>query len=178
MQFSPWGRRMKPSYLYPMQFMQPPSGWSEVLLFLIGGGSFVASALLVSRLLRPHRPNVEKNAAYESGEDPKGNAWVQVNVRFYILALVFLLFEIEVVFMFPWAMLFADADLIAQTDGSWGWYSFAAMMVFILLLVLGLAYAWVNGHLDWIKPKPEVRDYPSPVPKQYYDQLNERYTKP
>lgn len=159
-----------------MQLIQPAAAWGEVLLFLIGGGLFVAVALLASRLVRPHRPNVEKNTAYESGEDAKGTAWIQFNVRFYMLALIFLLFEIELVFMFPWAMLFADPELLAQTNGNWGWYSFAAMMIFILLLVIALVYAWVNGHLDWIKPKPEVRDYSSPVPKQYYDQINERYT--
>ncbi len=160
-----------------MQISQPTSAWSEVLLFLIGGCAFVVVALLVSRLLRPHKPNAEKNTAYESGEEPKGHAWVQMNVRFYILALIFLLFEIEIVFMLPWATLFADPQLMAQTNGYWGMYAFGAMAVFVLLLVLGLAYAWVHGHLDWVKPKPEVRDYTSPVPKTLYEQLNERYAK-
>lgn len=160
-----------------MQISQSSSAWGEVLLFLIGGAVFVVVALLVSRVVRPHKPNPEKNSAYESGEEPKGNAWVQFHIRFYILALIFLLFEIEIVFMFPWATLFADAQLIEQTEGVWGWYAFGAMAVFILILVLGLAYAWVNGHLDWVKPKPDVRDYASPVPKTLYEQLNERYAK-
>jgi NADH-quinone oxidoreductase subunit A len=158
-----------------MPISHPSSAWAEVLLFIIGGFLFVTVALLVSRFLRPQKPNPEKNTAYESGEDPKGYAWVQFNVRFYILALIFLLFEIEIVFMLPWATLFADPELLAQTDGAWGWYAFTAMAIFILVLVLGLAYAWVNGHLDWVKPQPRVADYASPVPQQLYDQINERY---
>jgi NADH-quinone oxidoreductase subunit A len=167
----------KRSYLYRVQVSQELSAWGEVLLFLIGGFLFVAFALLVARFLRPHRPNVEKNAAYESGEEAKGHAWVQFNIRFYILALIFLLFEMELVFMLPWATLFADPQLIAETNGVWGWFSFIAMLIFVLILALGLAYAWVNGHLDWVKSNPRVHDYNSPVPKNLYDQVNERYRK-
>ncbi|MBA4145778.1 MAG: NADH-quinone oxidoreductase subunit A, partial [Cytophaga sp.] len=140
------------------------SGWSEVLLFIIGGLLFVTSALLVSRFIRPHRPNAEKQTTYESGEEPQGVAWIQFNIRFYIIALIFLLFEVEIVFLFPWATIFADENLIRQTNGAWGWFSLTEMVIFIAILAIGLAYAWSNGHLDWVKPDPQPTDFKSPVP--------------
>jgi len=153
------------------------SPWGEVLLFLVAGLAFVSAALLVSRILRPSRPNVEKLTPYESGEQPTGSPWVQFSARFYIIALIFLLFEVEVVFLFPWAVVFADADLIRETNGTWGWFSFVEMMIFVGVLALGLAYAWANGYLDWIRPKPDVTEFKSPVPGEMYKKINERYDK-
>ena len=114
---------------------------------------------------------------YESGEMPQGPAWVQFNLRFYVLALVFILFEVEVVFMFPWAVVFGDAQLHEQTAGSWGWLAFGEMLIFILILFLGLIYAWKQGHLDWVKSKPAVRDVKSPVPADKYEAINEKYKR-
>lgn len=151
------------------------SGWGQVMLFLAGGLLFVGMALFVSRLLRPNRPNPEKNATYESGESPVGSPWIQFNARFYIIALIFILFEVEIVFLFPWATVFADKEIMEQTDGRWGWTSLIEMILFVGILALGLAYAWAKGHLDWIKPEQKVSDYHSPVPKKLYDQINERY---
>ena len=142
---------------------------AEVLLFIIGGLLFVSSALLISRLIRPSRPNPEKLASYESGEEPVGSPWIQFNVRFYVIALIFILFEVEVVFLFPWATIFSNKEL--------GWYAFVEMIIFIGLLALGLAYAWRNGHLDWIKSKPQIGEFKSPVPKEIYKEINERYRK-
>lgn len=153
------------------------SEFGEVLLFIIGGTIFVVSALFVSRLIRPNRPNPEKLATYESGEEPISAAWTQFNVRFYIIALIFLLFEVEIVFLFPWATVFAKKELIDQTNGRWGWFALTEAVIFILVLGLGLAYAWVNGFLDWIKPDPKPTEYNSPVPKTYYEKINERFDK-
>ncbi|PZR39862.1 MAG: NADH-quinone oxidoreductase subunit A [Azospira oryzae] len=153
------------------------SGWSEVLLFIIGGLLFVTSALLVSRFIRPHRPNAEKQTTYESGEEPQGVAWIQFNIRFYIIALIFLLFEVEIVFLFPWATIFADENLIRQTNGAWGWFSLTEMVIFIAILAIGLAYAWSNGHLDWVKPDPQPTDFKSPVPTDFYTKINEQYRR-
>ncbi|MFZ5971443.1 MAG: NADH-quinone oxidoreductase subunit A [Bacteroidota bacterium] len=151
------------------------SGWAEVVLFLFGGLVFTGAALFVSRLIRPNRPNAEKLATYESGEQPAGSPWIQFNIRFYVIALVFLLFEVELVFLFPWATIFADKGLIDTTNGLWGRVAFVEMLFFVGILALGLAYAWAKGHLDWVKPKQKTTDYASPVPRQLYDQLNERY---
>lgn len=151
------------------------SEFSEILLFIIAGALFVAGPLVLSRLVRPNRPNPEKLSTYESGEEPVSSAWTQFNIRFYIIALVFLLFEVELVFFFPWATIFARKDLIQETGGLWGWFTLVEMVIFIGILALGLAYAWVNGYLDWVKPGPRTTNYKSAVPKEMYQQINEKY---
>lgn len=147
------------------------SGFGEVLLFIIGGALFIVVSLIVSRLIRPSRPNPEKLSTYESGEEPVTSAWTQYNLRFYVVALIFLLFEVELVVLFPWATVFSRQDLNEQTGGLWGWVSLLEMTLFILVLALGLAYAWANGYLDWVKPNPRPTSYKSPVPKEMYDKL-------
>lgn len=151
------------------------SGFGEVLLYIIGGTLFVSVALVTAWILRPNRPNPEKLSTYESGEEPAGAAWTQFNIRFYIIALIFLLFEVELIFLFPWATIFANKELVTQTDGVWGWLTFIEMIIFILVLALGLAYAWVNGHLDWIKPDPKPTEYTSHVPRTLYEKINAKY---
>jgi NADH-quinone oxidoreductase subunit A len=136
---------------------------------------FVVAAMTVSRLIRPSRPNDEKLSTYECGEESIGNAWGQFNARFYIIALIFILFEVEIIFLFPWATVFGNKDLIAETEGLWGWFSLVEMFLFISILVLGLAYAWSKGFLGWIKPEPEIKDYQSPVPKHLYEEINKKY---
>lgn len=153
------------------------SAFGEVLLYLVAGIVFILVTFLVSRLIRPHRPNPEKLATYESGEEPITSAWTQFNIRFYIVALIFLLFEVEIVFLFPWATVFARKELIEQTHGAWGWFSLIEMIIFIAILALGLAYAWVNGHLDWIKPDPKPTRIKSPVPPELYKKINEQYKR-
>ena len=152
------------------------SEFGEVLLYIIGGIAFVTVTFIASRLIRPHRPNPEKLTVYESGEEPVSSPWTQFNVRFYIVALIFLLFEVELVFLFPWATVFAKKELMEQTNGQWGWFSLIEMVLFILILGLGLAYAWVNGFLDWIRPEPKPSTVNSPVPPSLYVQLNSKYS--
>lgn len=77
--------------------------------------------------------------------------------------------------MFPWATVFAKKELLEETNGLWGWFSVIEVVVFIGVLALGLAYAWVNGHLDWIKPEPRPTETTSPVPRQLYERINEIY---
>lgn len=125
--------------------------------------------------MRPDRPNEQKLETYESGEQPVSNAWPQFNMRFYIVALIFILFEVEIIFLFPWATVFADKKLIEETNGAWGWFSLAEMIIFILILALGLAYAWVNGLFDWVKPVSKTNDFESVVPKELYNNINRKY---
>lgn len=146
-----------------------------ILLFIVAGFALLGIVLGIGSLLRPHRPNPEKNTTYESGEDPVGNANVQFNVRFYVVALIFVLFEVELVFLFPWAVVFGNEDLIAQTDGRWGWFALAEMAVFVGILSLGLAYAWAKGYLDWVRPEPKVTLIDTPVPADLYAKVNEKY---
>ncbi len=152
--------------------MNAISGFGTILLFLIGGLAFVVVTLLVGRILRPVKPNPEKQTTYESGEDPAHPALGQFNVRFYVIALIFILFEAELVFLFPWAIVFGDAQLIEETNGLWGRFSLVETFIFIGILGLGLIYVWAKGMLDWVKPKPRVSDYQSKIPDQAY----ERYT--
>jgi NADH-quinone oxidoreductase subunit A len=151
------------------------SAFGEVLLFIVVGIIFIVVTLFVSKIIRPHRPNPEKLSTYESGEEAIGSAWPQFNIRFYIIALIFLLFEVEIVFLFPWSTIFANKALISETNGKWGWFALIEMVVFILVLALGLAYAWKNGHLDWVKPDAKPTPFSSPVPKAKYDAVNEKY---
>jgi len=151
------------------------SGFGEILLFIIGGVSFVLITLVVARLIRPNRPNEEKLTTYESGEDPLGSAWGQFNPRFYVIALIFILFDVEIVFLFPWATVLGQVDLIELTDGTWGWFALAEMFIFVVILALGLAYAWAKGFLDWVKPQTNLTKYDSPVPLKMYQKINEKY---
>src|SRR5688500_10116283 len=153
------------------------SAFCEVLLFLFAGMIFILGTLLVSRLIRPHRPNPEKLTTYESGEEPVGPAWTQFNLRFYIVALIFLLFEVEILFLFPWATVFAKKEILEETNGLWGWFSVIEVVVFIAVLALGLAYAWVNGLLDWIKPEPTPTEIKPTVPRDLYQKINEQYAR-
>jgi NADH-quinone oxidoreductase subunit A len=158
-----------------MNQQQYLSAFGEVLLFIVAGAIFIIVTLFVSRIIRPHRPNPEKLSTYESGEEPVSSAWTQFNIRFYVIALIFLLFEVEIVFLFPWATIFANEKLIQETGGLWGWFSFVEMLVFILILALGLAYAWVKGYLNWVKPDPKPSAFTSPVPKEHYEAINKKY---
>ncbi len=153
--------------------MQEISGFGTVLLFLVGGLAFVLVTLLVGKLLRPVKPNPEKLTTYESGEDPAHSALGNFNPRFYVVALIFILFEAELVFLFPWAIVFGDEQLITETKGLWGRFALIETFIFIGILGLGLIYVWVKGMLDWVKPKPEKSDYQSKIPAKAY----ERYTR-
>lgn len=154
------------------------SGFGTVLLFIIGSVLFVVVTLLVGKILRPVRPNAEKLTTYESGEDPVGSAWSIFNIRFYVVALIFLLFETELVFLFPWATVFADAKMNAETEGLWGKFSLIETFIFIGILGVGLIYVWANGMLDWAKPDPKPASYKSKIPQSAYTHINTKdYTK-
>jgi NADH-quinone oxidoreductase subunit A len=120
-------------------------GYTPVAVFVILGIGFVVMVLGISSLLRPHNPQPEKLTTYECGERPIGQAWSQFNVRYYIFALMFVVFDVETVFLFPWAL-----RLKWFADNGLGLFVFVEMMVFIWILVLGLAYAWRKGVLKWL----------------------------
>ncbi len=117
-----------------------------ILIFFIIGAIFVLLGLFASAVIRPSNPNPMKLSTYECGEEPIGGPWVKFNLRYYIVALIFLLFEVEIVFLFPWAVVFKSLGLFA----------FAEMLVFVGILVAGLAYVWVKGDLEWDRPKPYI----------------------
>ncbi|MEM9895667.1 MAG: NADH-quinone oxidoreductase subunit A [Bacteroidota bacterium] len=156
--------------------MMEITGFGVVLLFIIGGIGFLLTTLVIGKLLRRKTsPSQEQLTTYESGEEPLGSAWGQFNIRFYVVALVFLLFEAELVFLFPWATVFADRDLLEQTNGLWAKFSFMETMIFVSILLVGLLYAWRKGMLEWIRPMSQSKNMKSDVPEDLYKQVNERY---
>lgn len=144
------------------------SEFGTILIFIIGGLAFAIIGLFASKLIRPSRPNYEKLTTYESGEDTVGSAWGQFNLKFYIIALIFVLFEVEIIYLFPWAIIFGDKEIIEGTDWNWAWFAITEMFIFIGVLALGLAYAWKKGYLDWVKPQQKPIDYTSKIPSEAY----------
>lgn len=101
----------------------------------------MAGAMLgIARLLRPRRPTAQKLIAYESGVDPVGADWTQSQIRYYVFAVLFVLFDVEAVFIFPWATRLEV----------YGGFGLVEMAIFIFILVLGLFYAWRKGVLRWV----------------------------
>lgn len=116
------------------------SSFGPVGIFLIVGVGFVIVTLAIAKLIRPSRPSETKLEAYECGEPVIGNAWIQFNPRFYIFALIFVVFDVEVVFLFPWAVAYRSLGLFALIE----------VVVFIAILLVGLLYAWKKGVLKWV----------------------------
>ena len=113
--------------------------WSAVMIAAIAGVILVASALIGARLLAPFAKERAKGVSYECGMLPIGRNWAQVHVRYYLIAILFLLFDVEVLFIFPWAITFMSLPE----------FVFLHMMFFIVILSLGLVYAWKRGVLEW-----------------------------
>ena len=111
-----------------------------ILLFIGLAVVFVGGGLLFSRLVAPHRPNKMKNLPYECGEPPVGQAWVQFNVGYYLFALLFLVFDVEAAFLYPWAVVLRSTGFVGLIE----------IGIFLLVLILGLAYAWRKGALEWV----------------------------
>ena len=120
--------------------------FASVLVFTLLGAAFVWVNLLIGRLLRPSNPQLRKLSTYECGEPASGSAWVNFNVRFYFIALIFIIFEVEIAFIFPVAVVFRDW---LQNDV--GLFAFGAIAVFTLIVFLGLIYDWCKGDLEWVK---------------------------
>ena len=123
--------------------------FGRVFIFLLVVVVFVAGGMIFAWLLRPNRPYPSKLSTYECGELPVGDTRVRFNVRFYVVALIFLIFDVEVVFLFPWATVYR----------SLGWFAFLEMLVFLGILIVGYAYVWAKGDLDWDKPAPKIPRY-------------------
>lgn len=148
---------------------------ATILVFVAVGVAFLGLTLAVGRLFRPDRPSPAKGDVYECGEEPIGSAWIQFDLRFYVVALLFVVFDVEIAFFFPWAVVFgsanraADATLpaaqrveAAQALGATAPPDAAAMealarlafvdlMVFFGILLVGFAYLWRRGDLEWVR---------------------------
>jgi NADH-quinone oxidoreductase subunit A len=120
-------------------FMQYINNYVMVSIFLILGILLPIIALTVGRFLRPHKPNEAKSTTYESGNEPVGPAQIRFNIRYYLFALMFVIFDVETVFLYPWAVAYNQLGL----------FVFVEMSIFILLLAVGLLYAWKKKVLQW-----------------------------
>ncbi len=167
-----------------------------LLLFLVIGTGFVFIHLMIGKLVRPIKPDPEKQTIYECGEPTIGSAWVQFDLRFYVVALLFVVFDVEVAFFFPWAIVFGQANAVANpeaaapgqvdvakrelmqvapgheiTEGdraaarSYAWMAFGDILVFFAVLLVGYAYLWARGDLQWVRALPERAQPPDVVAK-------------
>ena len=127
--------------------------FASVLAFLVVACVFLAATLLVGKFLRPATPNPLKNAGYECGETAIGSGWFNFNPRFYIVALIFLIFDVEVAFTFPVATVFRA--WVAAGDGG---VAFLEIAAFVAVLALGLAYVWRKRDLEWLRPPAPRQD--------------------
>lgn len=119
---------------------------ASILVFLAAVVGLLLGALVLWWALRPRRFSEEKLTTYECGEDPVGNAWIQFNIRFYVFALIFVVFDVEAVFLLPWATVFRELGPLAYLEG----------LVFIAILVVALAYVWRKGDLAWVRPEEKA----------------------
>ena len=116
-----------------------------VLVFALVGLGFGCVPLILGRLLGPHRPDAEKTSAYECGFVPFQDARIQFDVRYYLIAIIFILFDLEIAFLVPWAVIFKEVVVVDSIKT----FGFEEMLLFIGILVVGYVYAWVKGALDW-----------------------------
>jgi NADH:ubiquinone oxidoreductase subunit 3 (subunit A) len=114
--------------------------WIYIGLFVLISLFLPAAAIIIAGWLAPKKPNKIKNSTYECGIETVGDTWVQFKVQYYIYALVFLAFDVETIFLYPWAVAYQRLTLFAVIEA----------VVFLLLLTAGLAYAWKKGALQWV----------------------------
>jgi NADH-quinone oxidoreductase subunit A len=126
--------------------------FANVLVYILVSGGFIFGSMTLGKVLRPNRPTPEKLSTYECGEEAIGSAWIQFNVRFYIIALIFLIFDVEIAVLFPWATIFKKPGM--------GLLALAEILIFTAILVVGFIYVWVKGDLEWLKSLGEVKTEP------------------
>lgn len=120
--------------------------FANVLVFALLGAGLVGLMTGLSWLLRPHNPEPGKMSTYECGEPPTGGAWINFNIRFYLVALVFVIFDVEVAFIAPVTVVFRE-----WVERGAGLYAYAEIAIFLLILFVGLVYVWAKGDLEWVK---------------------------
>jgi len=121
-------------------------GTTTLLIFLGLAAVFVGAALWIGLLVRPRVKEKGREATYECGEVPVGQAWYNFNPRFYIIALIFLIFDVEIILTIPVAVVFRD-----WVGRNLGWLALGELLVFIVILIIGLVYVWGKGDLEWVK---------------------------
>ncbi len=120
--------------------------FGNVLVFVLLAAGLVGLMTGLSWLLRPHNPEPGKMSTYECGEPPTGGAWINFNIRFYLVALVFVIFDVEVAFIAPVAVVYRE--WVERGAGLW---AFGEIAMFLVILFVGLIYVWAKGDLEWVK---------------------------
>ena len=177
-----------------------------LLVFLVVGSGFLFIHLLIGKVIRPSKPGHEKGTIYECGEPTVGSAWIQFDLRYYVVALLFVVFDVEVAFFFPWAIMFGTANEYAKTSTGadvsaevqnrsadlqkslklesaglplinenadkgtlspasaheFAWIAFGDLIVFFAVLMVGFAYLWRRGDIDWVRVVPGLQPGDSP----------------
>lgn len=119
--------------------MEYMNNYVVVAIFAVIAILLPVAALTIGKLLRPNRPSYEKQATYESGNIPTGEGQIRYNIRYYLFALMFVIFDVEIVFLYPWAVAYQSLGLFVLVE----------MLIFIALLLVGLIYAWKKKVLQW-----------------------------
>jgi NADH-quinone oxidoreductase subunit A len=158
-----------------------------LLVFVAVGSFFLFVHMLLGKMIRPSIPEDDKLTIYECGEPTVGSAWIQFDLRYYVVALLFVVFDVEVAFFFPWAVVFGTANRVEEKSGaeqtaliaqlqptkafpavdaadngtldaagakSWAWVAFFDILVFFGVLMVGFAYLWKRGDIDWVRAVP------------------------
>jgi NADH-quinone oxidoreductase subunit A len=120
--------------------------FANVLVFFVITFLFVGALLALASLLRPANPEAVKLTSYECGEPPTGGAWINFNIRFYLIALIFVIFDVEIAFIYPVAAVFKQ-----WVNNGRGIFALAEISLFLAILFVGVAYVWVKGDLEWLK---------------------------
>ncbi len=137
--------------------------FGAVLAFAVAAVGFGVVALTASRLLRPHHPEEAKSQIYECGEKPIGTAWMNFNPRFYLIALVFVIFEVDIALTFPVVAVFKE--WVARSPAT-GFIALGELLLFTLILVVGLIWVWVHGDLEWVKKLARVEEASAEPPSR------------
>ena len=127
--------------------------FANVLVFFLLGLVLCGVMMGLGLLLRPSNPGPWKLTTYECGEPPSGGAWINFNIRFYLIALVFVIFDVELAFIYPVVAVFRDWVARGQ-----GLFALVEIVVFIGILAVGLIYVWAKGDLEWLKQVPAERE--------------------
>lgn len=125
-----------------------------LFLFSVGGIAMALAPLLIGKLVRSRLPHPEKDVPYECGEPAIGPSWVQFDLRFYVVALVFIVFDIEMALFYPWAVVYRSAGVAALWD----------MLIFFALIVVGFLYLWRFGYLNWVRSTANTSKPAAPAP--------------
>lgn len=153
------------------------SEFGKVIIFIAGALLFLMITLAVSFLIRPQKPNSEKLSTYECGEETIGSAWKNFPIRYYTIALIFLIFDVEVIFLFPWAVVFGKKEYLSVTQGEWTKILLIELIFFVAILVVGLVYIWAKGYLTWKKPAPLQPQILHPLPETIYKKYNQKQSE-